>query len=111
MSLTIKGLQKTTLVDYPDKVACTIFLPKCNFRCSFCYNKDLVVDYDSMPTMSEEEILSFLSEKKKWLDGVVFTGAEPTLHKDLPNFIKRVKETHFMVSKLNFIIFFNLIKH
>ena len=57
MPLLIKGLQKTTLVDYPDKVACTIFLPKCSFRCGFCYNKDLVIDYNSLPTISENEIL------------------------------------------------------
>lgn len=97
MSLTIKGLQKTTLVDYPGKVACTIFLPRCNFRCGFCYNKDLVVDYEQVPTMAEEDILNFLDKKKKWLDGVVFTGAEPTLHKELPSFIKKIREKGFLV--------------
>ena len=97
MPLTIKGLQKTTLVDYPDKVACTIFLPKCNFRCGFCYNKDLVIDYDSLPSISEEEVLNFLKEKRKWLDGVVFTGGEPTLHKELPDFIKKIKELGYLV--------------
>ncbi len=97
MALEIKGLHKTTLIDYPDKVACTIFLPRCNFRCGFCYNKDLVVDYDSMPTMTEEKVLDFLKERKKWLDGVVFTGAEPTLHKELPAFIKKVKEIGYLV--------------
>lgn len=95
--LTIKGLQKTTLVDYPNKVACTIFLPKCNFRCGFCYNKDLVVDYEKLPTISEEEVLAFLKEKKKWLDGVVFTGGEPTLHKELPEFIKKIRQMGFLV--------------
>ena len=97
MPLTIKGLQKTTLVDYPDKVACTIFLPKCNFRCGFCYNRDLVIDYDSLPTLSEEDILNFLKEKRKWLDGVVFTGGEPTLHKELPDFIKKIKEMNYLI--------------
>jgi len=95
--LTIKGLQKTTLVDYPNKVACTIFLPRCNFRCGFCYNKDLVIDYDRLPSIQEEEIINFLKEKKKWLDGVVFTGGEPTLHRELPNFIKKIKEMGFLV--------------
>ena len=69
-SLLIKGLQKTTLIDYPGKVAATIFVGKCNFRCGFCYNKDLVVDYDKLPTLKEEEILDFLKSRKKWLDGV-----------------------------------------
>jgi len=97
MPLTIKGLQKTTLVDYPGKIACTIFLPKCNFRCGFCYNKDLVLDYDSLPTISEEEILIFLDGKKKWLDGVAFTGGEPLLHKELPLFIRKIKKMGFLV--------------
>lgn len=97
MPLTIKGLQKTTLVDYPNKVACTIFLPKCNFRCAFCYNKDLVIDYEKLPTISEEEILDFLEKKKKWLDSVVFTGGEPLLHKELPLFIKKIKEMGFLI--------------
>jgi pyruvate formate lyase activating enzyme len=97
MALTIKGLNKTTLIDYPDKVACTIFLPRCNFRCGFCYNKELVIGYDSMPTMPEEEVLDFLKEKKKWLDGVVFTGAEPTLHRELIDFIPKLKEMGYLV--------------
>ncbi len=96
-SFIIKGLQKTTLIDYPDKVACTIFLPRCNFRCGFCYNKDLVLDYDSLPTLSEEDVLHFLEKKKKWLDAVVFTGGEPLLHKELPSFIKKIKEIGFLV--------------
>lgn len=97
MSLTIKGLQKTTLVDYPTKVACTLFLPRCNFRCGFCYNKDLVIDYDSLPTISEEEVFNFLEKKKRWLDGVVFSGGEPLLHEELPLFVRKVKEMGFLV--------------
>ncbi len=97
MSLQIKGLQKTTLIDYPDKIACTIFLPKCNFRCGFCYNSDLVVDYDLLPTISTAEIIDFLEKKKKWLDAVVFTGGEPTLHTELPEFIKMIKKMDFLI--------------
>lgn len=96
-SFTIKGLQKTTLIDYPDKIACTIFIPKCNFRCGFCYNKDLVLGYDSLPTIAEQEILDFLEGKRKWLDSVVFTGGEPLLHEELPSFIKKIKEKGFLV--------------
>ena len=97
MSLSIKGLQKTTLVDYPNKVACTIFLPRCNFRCGFCHNKDLVLNPDSLPTISEEELLNFLKEKKKWLDGICVTGGEPLLHKELLDFLPKVKELNYLV--------------
>ncbi|MBS3098559.1 anaerobic ribonucleoside-triphosphate reductase activating protein [Candidatus Woesearchaeota archaeon] len=96
-SLLIKGLQKTTLIDYPGKVAATIFVGKCNFRCGFCYNKDLVVDYDKLPTLKEEEILDFLKSRKKWLDGVCISGGEPTMHKELPEFIKKIKEIGLLV--------------
>ena len=97
MSLTIKGLQKTTLIDYPDKVACTIFLPDCNFRCGFCHNKDLVLNPDSLPTTKEEEILDFLKERKKWLDGVCISGGEPLLHHELLDFLPKLKELGYLI--------------
>jgi pyruvate formate lyase activating enzyme len=97
MTLTIKGLQKTTLVDYPGKVACTVFLPKCDFGCGFCHNKDLVLNYDALPTISEEEILDYLKERKKWLDGICVTGGEPLLHNELSDFLVKVKELGYLV--------------
>jgi len=96
MSLTIKGFQKTTLVDYPNKVACTIFLPNCNFRCGFCHNRDLVLNPDSLPTIKEEEILNYLKEKKKWLDAVCISGGEPLLHKELANFLEKIKQIGYL---------------
>ncbi len=93
----VKGLQKTTLVDYPGKVACTIFLCRCNFRCPFCYNKDLVLNYEKIPEIKEKEILDFLKERKKWLDGVAITGGEPCIHKNLPQLIKKIKELGYLV--------------
>ncbi len=88
----IKGIQKTTLIDYPDNIAATIFVGRCNFRCPYCYNKDLVLDWEKLPTIKEEEVLDFLKERKKYLDGVVICGGEPTIYEDLPEFIKKIKK-------------------
>lgn len=93
----IKGIQKTTLVDYPDKVACTIFLPKCNFRCPYCYNRDLVMNPEKLETIPEDEFLDFLKKRKKWLDGVCITGGEPCLDKELPMLISKIKELGYFV--------------
>ncbi|MBU1946566.1 MAG: anaerobic ribonucleoside-triphosphate reductase activating protein, partial [Nanoarchaeota archaeon] len=97
MGLSIKGLQKTTLVDYPGKVACTVFLPNCNFRCGFCHNKDLVLNSEVLPAFSEQDVLEYLKEKKRWLDGICITGGEPLLHKELINFLPKVKEIGYLV--------------
>ena len=83
MVMLIKGLQKQTLLDYPDKLACTIFIFGCNFRCGFCHNPELVVD-DGREEIKEEEILEFLENRKDFLDAVCITGGEPTLNKNLP---------------------------
>lgn len=93
----IKGLQKTSMVDYPGKVVATLFTDKCNFRCPFCHNVDLVLNSGKMPEISQEEILNFLRERKKWLDGVCITGGEPTLHKGIVDFIKKIKEIGLLV--------------
>lgn len=94
--MIVKGIQKLTLVDYPGKVACTLFLFGCNFRCPYCHNPELVVD-DGTPPISEEEIFKFLEKRKKFLDGVCITGGEPTLHDDLPEFIRRIKDLGYSV--------------
>ena len=95
--MLILGLQKTTLLDYPGKVASTIFTGGCNFRCPFCHNKDLVLTPADALAYSEEEIFEHLMAKKKILDGVCITGGEPTLHKDLPDFIKKIKDLGLLV--------------
>ena len=80
--MIIGGFQTTTLLDYPGKVACTIFTAACNMRCPFCQNSDLITG--SFETRySEEEVLAYLSKRKGLLDGVCITGGEPTLQKDL----------------------------
>ena len=85
------GLQKTTLLDYPGLVATTLFTGGCNFQCPYCHNYSLISPTPSSTIYSENEILSFLKHRNSVLKGVCITGGEPTLHKDLPNFIKKVK--------------------
>ena len=89
--MKIKGLQKLTLLDYPEKMACTVFLAGCNFRCPFCHNASLVTNIDD-DYISEEEFFSFLNKRKGILNGVCITGGEPTLQPDLIDFIGRVRE-------------------
>lgn len=95
--MQIHGLNKTTLLDYPEHVACTVFCGHCNFRCPFCQNADLVLDPTSQPCIPEDEFFGFLSKRKGMLEGVCITGGEPTLHKDLPDFIARIKEQGLLV--------------
>lgn len=90
--MLILGLQKTSLLDYPHHVASTIFTGGCNFRCPYCHNGDLVLDAAHMEAYTEDEIFAHLNKRKNTLDGVCITGGEPTLQKDLVDFIKKVKE-------------------
>ena len=94
--MRIKGFQKTSLIDYPGKICSIIFLPKCNLRCGYCYNPELVLD-KNLPEIKEEDLLETLEERKKFVDCVTITGGEPTLHKDLPEFIQKIKEKGFKV--------------
>ena len=91
--IIFKGIQKTTLIDFPGKVACTLFMSDCNFRCPFCYNKHLVFDEDTGIKITEAEVFDFFKERKGFLDGVCITGGEPTLNKDLPAFLEKTKAT------------------
>ncbi len=93
----IKGLQKTSLIDFEPYTAAVVFLGGCNFRCGYCHNPDLVLHFKQVDTISEEELLSFLDKRKDWLDGVVVTGGEPTIYKDLPEFISKIKKRNFLV--------------
>ncbi len=90
--MKICGFNKTTLLDYPGRVACTIFLGGCNFRCPFCQNGALVVEPDTQYEYSEDEILAFLKKRKGILDGVCVSGGEPTLAPELPEFLGRIRE-------------------
>ena len=94
--MDISGLQKTTLLDYPGKVACTVFLSGCNLRCPFCHNASLV-ERPVPPQMSEAEFFAFLGKRRGLLDGVCVTGGEPTLRPDLPEFLAKIRAMGFMV--------------
>lgn len=95
--MKICGLNKTTLLDYPGKVAATIFIGGCNFRCPFCHNGDLVLNSGDMPEISEDEVLSFLKKRKNVLEGVCITGGEPTLYKELPELVEKIKKLGYSV--------------
>lgn len=90
--MQIHGLNKTTLLDYPEHVAATVFTGGCNFRCPFCHNKDLVLNPAGQPMLDEEEVLAFLKKRKGIITGVCVTGGEPTLQPDLKEFLGKVKE-------------------
>ncbi len=93
------GLQELTLIDYPGKIAATVFTVGCDFRCYYCHNPELVLPekIKITPTLSEQEILNFLQGRKGLLQGLCITGGEPTLQSDLPNFIQQVKALNFLV--------------
>lgn len=95
--MRICGLNKTTLLDYPEHVAATIFLGGCNFRCPFCHNKDLVFLEENQPVIGKEEILSFLKKRKGVLTGVCITGGEPTLEPELRVLTQDIKELGYLV--------------
>ena len=96
--MLIKGLQKLTLLDFPDRMACTLFTFGCNFRCPFCHNASLVLSDRADDTLiSEEEFFSFLTRRRGMLQGVCITGGEPTLQPDLPDFIARIRDAGFAV--------------
>lgn len=94
--MQITGLNKTTLLDYPEHVAATVFVSGCNFRCPFCHNMDLV-NGEVLPFCNEEEFFAFLEKRKGILEGVCITGGEPTLQKDLKDFILRIREMGYLV--------------
>ena len=95
--MRICGFNKTTLLDYPGKVASTIFLGGCNFRCPFCQNGILVVAPGEQPDYSQEELLAFLKKRKGILDGVCISGGEPTLSDGLEEFLGKIKELGYAV--------------
>lgn len=96
--MRLGGYQKMTLIDYPGKIATTVFTVGCSFRCSFCHNPELVLaSRFASPDDTEEEFFSFLERRKGKLEGVCVTGGEPTIQPDILNFIKRIKDMGFSV--------------
>lgn len=95
--MKISGLQKLTLLDYPEKAACTIFTCGCNFRCPFCHNASLVTHVENAGELEEETIMAFLKKRKGLLDGVCVTGGEPLLWEDLEEFLIKIKALGYLV--------------
>jgi pyruvate formate lyase activating enzyme len=95
--MQIKGFISLSLSDWDSKVCSVIFLPGCNFRCPFCYNKSLVVQHEKMSTIAQDQIEKNLETNRKWIDGVVVTGGEPTIHQDLPVLCNEMKKMGYQV--------------
>lgn len=93
----VKGIQKTSLVDYPPYIATTLFLGGCNMRCGYCHNKDLVLSFGSMEGYSFDYVFELFEKRKKWIDAVCISGGEPTLYKELPALVKRIKDCGLLV--------------
>lgn len=95
--MLILGLTKTTLLDYPGKVAATVFTGGCNFRCPFCHNGQLVLNPSREPRISVEEVLEHLDKRRNVLEGVCITGGEPTIQEDLTDFVTAIKQRGYAV--------------
>jgi pyruvate formate lyase activating enzyme len=94
--MKFSGLQKISLIDYPNKVASVLFTPGCNLRCGFCRNWQIAVD-PQPPFLQEVTALELLESRKKYVDAIVVTGGEPCMHKELPKFLAKLKERGFSV--------------
>lgn len=95
--MVIQGLQKLTLLDYPGKVACTVFTAGCNFRCPFCHNASLVIDTYKNKEISRDTLYQFLEKRQGVLDGVCVTGGEPLIQHDIEEFLREIKELGYAV--------------
>jgi pyruvate formate lyase activating enzyme len=94
--MKFSGLQKISLIDYPNKVASVLFTPGCNLRCGFCHNWRIAVD-PKPPFLQEAQALEILEKRKRYVDAVVVTGGEPCMHKELPKFLAKLKARGFLV--------------
>jgi pyruvate formate lyase activating enzyme len=94
--MKFSGIQKTSLIDFPNRIASVLFTPGCNLRCPFCHNWKIVLD-PKPPFLQEEAALRIIENRKKYVDAVVVTGGEPTMHKEVPKFLRKLKEKGFQV--------------
>ena len=95
--MIIDGFQKLTLLDFPETMACILFTKGCNLRCPFCHNGPLVLNNEKKGLITEEEIFEYLKKRKKILDGVVISGGEPLLQKDIKRFIVDIKKLGYKI--------------
>ncbi|MBN2330573.1 MAG: anaerobic ribonucleoside-triphosphate reductase activating protein [Candidatus Aenigmarchaeota archaeon] len=89
--MIFRGWQKTSLIEYPGRISTVLFVGSCNFRCPFCYNRDLVLSPEKMRAIDEREVLGYMRENKRLYQAVIVTGGEPTIDKELPSFLLKVK--------------------
>lgn len=95
--MTIKGFQGTSLLDYPGRISSLVFFSGCNLSCPYCHNPDLIVDRPELPELTGEEVLAELRSRRSFIDGVVVTGGEPTLHEGLADFVRELKGLGLLV--------------
>lgn len=97
--MQVGNLEKFTLIDYPGKLACTVFCVGCNFACPWCYNSEIVLPEKTKKKslIPEKELLFFLKERKDFLEGVCLCGGEPTVYPDLPEFAKKIKDLGYQI--------------
>lgn len=95
--MVIHGLQKMTVLDFPGKIACTVFTAGCNLRCPFCHNARLVTRLESDDIITEAEVLAYIEKRKNMLEGVCITGGEPLLQPDIDEFIRKIKSFGLLV--------------
>lgn len=96
-TLSIKGFLDTSFIDWPGKLAAVVFLPGCNFRCPFCHNPELTGRAEHLPDVPLAEVLERLDELKGWVEGVVVSGGEPTLHRSLPELLRVFRDNGLAV--------------
>lgn len=91
--MRIGGFLKQSLIDWDGRIVAVVFTKGCNFRCGYCHNPSLVIPrlLETTPDLNADEIFGYLERRRNWLDGVVVTGGEPTLHKDLADFLERIR--------------------
>lgn len=95
--LPIVGIERLSLSDYPGKLCANLIVPGCNFRCPYCSESELIFDFIPMPKVTEDEVIAFLHPRLGFLDGVCLTGGEPTIHRELPSFLERLKSIGSLV--------------
>lgn len=94
--MDFSGIQKTSLIDFPDRISTVLFTPRCNLRCPYCHNWRIVLN-PNPPSLKEEEVFRILENRRKYVESVVITGGEPTIHREIPEFLKKLKEKGFSV--------------
>jgi pyruvate formate lyase activating enzyme len=95
--MQFRGWQKTSLIEYPGKISTVLFTGSCNFKCPFCYNRDLVLNPGKLPVINESAVLEYLVDNRGLYHAVIVTGGEPTLQKGLPEFFSKVRDLDFLV--------------